>query len=36
MTRYFYAPAFEQFPPEHLLEQAVAAERRPARATTRR
>jgi coenzyme F420-dependent glucose-6-phosphate dehydrogenase len=27
MTRYFYAPAFEQFPPEQLLEQAVAAER---------
>jgi coenzyme F420-dependent glucose-6-phosphate dehydrogenase len=27
MTRYFYAPAFEQFPPEALLRQAVAAER---------
>jgi coenzyme F420-dependent glucose-6-phosphate dehydrogenase len=27
MTRYFYAPAFEQFPPEELLRQAVAAER---------
>jgi coenzyme F420-dependent glucose-6-phosphate dehydrogenase len=27
MTRYFYAPAFEQFPPEQLLAQAVAAER---------
>jgi coenzyme F420-dependent glucose-6-phosphate dehydrogenase len=27
MTRYFYGPAFEQFPPEQLLEQAVAAER---------
>lgn len=27
MTRYFYAPAFEQFPPEALLEQAIAAER---------
>jgi coenzyme F420-dependent glucose-6-phosphate dehydrogenase len=27
MTRYFYGPAFEQFPPEQLLRQAVAAER---------
>jgi coenzyme F420-dependent glucose-6-phosphate dehydrogenase len=27
MTRYFYAPAFEQFTPEDLLRQAVAAER---------
>jgi coenzyme F420-dependent glucose-6-phosphate dehydrogenase len=27
MTRYFYAPAFEQFPPEELLAQSVAAER---------
>ena len=27
MTRFFYGPAFEQFPPDQLLEQAVAAER---------
>jgi coenzyme F420-dependent glucose-6-phosphate dehydrogenase len=27
MTRYFLAPAFEQFPPEDLLRQAIAAER---------
>jgi coenzyme F420-dependent glucose-6-phosphate dehydrogenase len=27
MTRYFYGPAFEQFPPEELLRQSVAAER---------
>jgi coenzyme F420-dependent glucose-6-phosphate dehydrogenase len=27
MTRFFYGPAFEQFPPDALLEQAVAAER---------
>jgi coenzyme F420-dependent glucose-6-phosphate dehydrogenase len=26
MTRYFYGPAFEQFPPDELLRQAVAAE----------
>jgi coenzyme F420-dependent glucose-6-phosphate dehydrogenase len=27
MTRYFLAPAFEQFTPENLLRQAIAAER---------
>jgi coenzyme F420-dependent glucose-6-phosphate dehydrogenase len=27
MTRYFLAPAFEQFPPEDLLRQAIAGER---------
>jgi coenzyme F420-dependent glucose-6-phosphate dehydrogenase len=27
MARYFYGPAFEQFPPEELLRQSVAAER---------
>jgi coenzyme F420-dependent glucose-6-phosphate dehydrogenase len=27
MTRYFYGPAFEQFPPEELLRQSIAAER---------
>ena len=26
-TRYFFGPAFEQFPPEDLLRQAIAAER---------